>query len=525
MMTKTIDELLRRASADIHAGKLHEAAEILNALKDEHPLSPSVARLWCLLARRTGQTAAVPDYAAKIYAHVEGDLDKARWAHIMGTANFISLNLEAAHANFTCALGHLIALIRTGKVPKNKKQKKIPSDIENAFSTGKAEQLLWETCANLALHEIQAFPFAGTLLGIVRNGALLEFDKDLDIAVWAESLDACCAELEKNGWVKVQMGIDYSNYRDYVHEETGITLDVCGLKRKNAQQIVGGFSLPDRPEEYQRVSIFPAFELIQSETSFGPIWFPQQPEIILNAFYGDWRTPNPHWDTVVSALNLEKFTLLVRCYAYYRLTNRWLSGDLAKAWSYALQIGLQDPDDALALRCRQWLENTMLHLQQEIPVWPQNKPQRRIYTRMVADLFHQGHVNFLRLARALGTHLTVCVVSDKRVLDNKGKLPVMTQDERVTVVAACKYVDAVITESPVNATVEFMQQHGFDIYTFACASEGEREEKYKQCANLPSSMVHEIDYTPGISTSDLVARTLCGAGKKASKIDSQRLNK
>ncbi len=516
-MAKKLEEQLQRASADIHAGKLDEAAELLNALKDEHPLSPSVARLWCLHARSTGQTAAVQDYAAKIYAHVEGDVHKARWAQIMGTANFISLNLEAAHANFTCALEHLIALIRTGKVPKNKKQQKTPSNIENVFATGKAEQLLWETCAKLAAHGIQAFPFAGTLLGIVRNGELLAFDKDLDIAVWMESLDECCAELEKNGWVKVQMGIDYSNYRDYVHTETGITLDICGLARKNAQQIVGGFSLPGRAETYQRVSVFPAFELIQRETPAGQVWFPHHPEIILNAFYGDWRTPNPHWDTVVSALNLEKFTLLVRCYAYYRLTHRWLSGDLVKAWSYALQIGLKDPDDALALRSRQWLEKTMLRLQQEIPVWPQNKPQRRIYTRMVADLFHQGHVNFLRLARALGTHLTVCVVSDERVLDNKGKLPVMTQDERVTVVSACKYVDAVITDSPVNASVKFMQQHGFDIYAFACASEAERKEKYKQCANLPSSMVLEIDYTMGISTSDLVERTLYGAGTKASE--------
>ncbi|MCH9638848.1 MAG: cytidyltransferase, partial [Betaproteobacteria bacterium] len=281
-MTKNKDQLLRRASAAIHTGNLDEAAEILNALKVEYPLSPSVARLWCLLARRTGKTAAVPDYAAKIYEHVEGDLHKARWAHIMGTANFILLNLEAAHNNFTCVLEHLIVLIRTGKVPKNKKPKNISSDNQNVFSTGQAEQLLWETCAKLATHDIQAFPFAGTLLGIVRNGALLEFDKDLDIAVWVESLEQCCAELEKNGWVKVQMGIDYSNYRDYVHEDTGITLDVCGLTHTNKQQILGGFSLPDRPAAYQRVSVFPVFELLQRDTAFGQAWFPQQPEIILN---------------------------------------------------------------------------------------------------------------------------------------------------------------------------------------------------------------------------------------------------
>lgn len=512
MMTKNLDGLLRRASADIHAGNLQDAADILNSLKLEHPLSPSVARLWCLLARRTGQAAAVPAYAAKIYAHVEGDLHKARWAHIMGTANFISLNLETAHANFTCALEHLIALIKAGKVPTNKKQKKAQCVSENLFSSGKAEQLLWTTCAELASIGIQAFPFAGTLLGIARHGTLLEFDKDLDIAIWVESLDACGVALEKNGWARVKMGIDYCNYRDYVHIETGITLDVCGLEHRNAQQIVGGFSLPGYPEAYQRVSVFPAFKLTRRDTPCGQVWFPQQPDIILSAFYGDWRTPNPNWDTVVSALNLEKFTLLVRCYAYYRLLQRWLAGDLARAWCYTQQIGLKDADDVLILRCRQWLEKTLPQLGQEIPAWPQNFPKRRIYTRMVADLFHEGHVNFLRAARALGSHLTVCVVSDERVRENKGKQPVMTQAERVAVVSACKYVDAVITDSPVNATPEFMKAHDFDVYTFACASEAERKEKYEQCALLPSPMIHEINYTPGISTSDLVTRILDGAG-------------
>ena len=510
---KKIQNILRRASAEIHAGNLENAAKLLNALKEEHPLSPEVARLWCLHARRTGQAAAVPAYAAKIYAHVEGDIHKARWAHIMGTANFASLNLEAAYVNFTCALEHLIGLIKVGKVPTDKKKKRKPSTTENVFSSGRAEQLLWSTMAELSSRGIQAFPYAGTLLGIVRTGTLLPFDKDLDIAVWVESLDDCCAELEKSGWARVKTGIGYSNYRDYLHIETGITLDVCALERQDAGRIVGGFALPNYPEEYQRVSVFPRFELIQRETEFGKVWFPQQPDIILQAFYGDWRTPNPNWDTVVSALNLEKFTLLVRCYAYYRLVHRWLSGDLSKAWSYALQIGIKDPDDALVLRCRQWLERTMLQQNKMVPTWPQNRPQHRIYTRMVADLFHQGHVNFLRAARSLGTHLTVCVVSDERVLDNKGKPPVMTQSERVAVVSACKYVDAVITESPVNATLAFMQQHDFDLYTFACGSEQERKEKYKQCANIPPEMVREIEYTAGISTSELVTRVLEGAGR------------
>ncbi len=67
-----------------------------------------------------------------------------------------------------------------------------------------------------------------------------------------------------------------------------------------------------------------------------------------------------------------------------------------------------------------------------------------------------------------------------------------------------------------------MQQHGFDVYTFACASEQERQEKRKLCASLPSEMIQELPYTPDISTSDLVTRILDGVGSKEADLKTHR---
>lgn len=505
-MNEAIKQSLQQAQIMIRSGNLNEASKILEPLKQAYPESSDIALLWCAMTMKAGRTSEVLSYATQIFSIVVGDLHKARWAQMMGTACFQSLNLETACSHYSTALNHLMALTRSGKVPANQQSKMAKESPDNIFLSGRAEQLLWETCAALAANGIQAFPFAGTLLGIVRHGHLLAFDKDVDIAVWMENWSDCCELLEKMGWQRTPMSFNYSNYRDYVHSEIGITLDLCGLQLSKAERITGGFSLPGYPDEYQRVSIFPKFDLIQRETMYGKVWFPNPPETILAAFYGNWRTPNPYWDTVVSAVNLEKFTLLVRCFAYYRLIQRWLSGDLMRAWCYAHQIVLKDPDDVICLRSRQWLERALTRLNQAIPEWPSNRPQKRVYTRMVADLFHVGHINFLREAKALGTHLTVFVVSDQRVQENKGKHPVMSQSERAAVVSACKYVDAVVTEGPLHATPEFMQERGYDVYTFACSSEKERQEKYKLCAALPASMIKEIDYTEGISTTDLLAR-------------------
>jgi len=510
-MNRAHADALHQAKQSIVSGNLDEAGRILNTLKAQFPLSPDVARLWCSWAMKAGHAAEVPDYAEKIYLQVNHVAQKATWAHLVATANFSLLELETAYVFFRHALNHLMALASAGKTPADKKQQenqKNAAITQQFFSSGYAEQLLMSTCALLAQQNIVAFPFAGTLLGLEREGKLLDFDKDIDIAVWVDSFDACCQFLEENGWSRAPQSIHYRNYRDYIHIESGITLDICGLEYQNDKKVVGGFSLPEHSAEYQRVSVFPALELKRRGTAHGEIWYPAQPENILTAFYGDWRTPNPYWDTVVSALNLEKFTLLVRCYAYHRLVKHWLSGSLVKAWTYAHQIAQKDPDDTTALRSRQWLERILVRTGQEVPVWPQNRPQRRVYTRMVADLFHAGHINFLRTARSLGTHLTVCVVSDQRVQENKGKLPVMTQAERVAAVSACRYVDKVITDSPGNATMAFMRQHGFDSYTVACANEKERADKYQQCALLPKEMIQELGYTPGISTTEIVQRIL-----------------
>lgn len=130
----------------------------------------------------------------------------------------------------------------------------------------------------------------------------------------------------------------------------------------------------------------------------------------------------------------------------------------------------------------------------------------RIYTCMVADLFHPGHAAFLCAARQLGDHLTVFVVPDAMIEAHKGKRPVMTQAERVQVLLACRYVDAVLLEASLETTRDFMLKHAFSVYAFACANAVERQQKLDHCRSLPLSMYHELKYTQGISTSEIVSR-------------------
>jgi cytidyltransferase-like protein len=135
------------------------------------------------------------------------------------------------------------------------------------------------------------------------------------------------------------------------------------------------------------------------------------------------------------------------------------------------------------------------------------KHSKVVYTKVVADLFHYGHVNFLKSAKSLGDKLIVHVVDDVRVEMYKRK-PIMTQDERLKVVESCGYVDKVVANGPKIITKKFMLENNYSIYAFSYNDDKELKIKMADSPDLPQDMIGLIKYTEGISTTDIITRII-----------------
>jgi glycerol-3-phosphate cytidylyltransferase len=84
------------------------------------------------------------------------------------------------------------------------------------------------------------------------------------------------------------------------------------------------------------------------------------------------------------------------------------------------------------------------------------------YTTGVYDMFHVGHLNILRNARAQCDHLIVGVTTDEMSESRKGKRPVVPTAERMQIVESIRFVDQVVPQTS-SDKMQAWRDHRFDV--------------------------------------------------------------
>lgn len=89
---------------------------------------------------------------------------------------------------------------------------------------------------------------------------------------------------------------------------------------------------------------------------------------------------------------------------------------------------------------------------------------KTVITYGTFDLFHIGHVNLLRRAKALGDQLIVAVSTDDFNFKEKGKTTIVPFEHRVTMLESCRYVDKVIAENSWIQKFDDVPKYNIDIF-------------------------------------------------------------
>ena len=159
-----------------------------------------------------------------------------------------------------------------------------------------------------ALDEIGLFYWIefGTLLGIIRDGKLIDHDTDLDFGVLLEDFTPLIEEtLVKQGFRKIhRIDVDEGRYGlEESYELNGVTLDLFFFTK-----VEGGMHchlFPNSPEGPRAVR-----ECFTRVIEFDKItWqgcvlnIPADPAQRLTDTYGDYLIPRKDWHTPTSALN------------------------------------------------------------------------------------------------------------------------------------------------------------------------------------------------------------------------------
>lgn len=146
----------------------------------------------------------------------------------------------------------------------------------------------------------------------------------------------------------------------------------------------------------------------------------------------------------------------------------------------------------------------------------------KVITYGTYDLLHQGHINLLKRAKALGDYLIVGVTNDNFDRE-RGKLNVRNNVlERVEVLKATGLVDQIIIEDYVGQKIDDIQKYDVDIFAIGSDWEGKFDYLNEFCRVVYLPRTEGISSTMLRAESQIVIKMgTIGCGRVAQRFPSE----
>lgn len=132
-----------------------------------------------------------------------------------------------------------------------------------------------------------------------------------------------------------------------------------------------------------------------------------------------------------------------------------------------------------------------------------------IYTDMVADLCHFGHLHFLeqifnKFIKNTNNKLFVGIHNDETVASYK-RLPILNMEERIKTLSFYKYIDKIIPNAPITIDKEYIELYNID--KICIPNNRTNDEIELMCAYpFKIGIIEKMKYTEDISSSIIIER-------------------
>lgn len=178
-----------------------------------------------------------------------------------------------------------------------------------------AEKLLVDVTSTLQHMNLTNFLVDGTLLGAVREKEFIDHDEDIDVGTFAEEWNpelvgkfvSYCLSL---GIIPAHMFGEPTKYFEIALKRDGVKCDLFFYRKDGDKRIFhaflnGGRTLPDDVITYEYpAELFDKLSIVTLRDI--PFLAPANAEAVLEAKYGDWRTPVKKWDWAFGPKNVRR---------------------------------------------------------------------------------------------------------------------------------------------------------------------------------------------------------------------------
>ena len=136
-----------------------------------------------------------------------------------------------------------------------------------------------------------------------------------------------------------------------------------------------------------------------------------------------------------------------------------------------------------------------------------SKNKNLVYAGMSADLIHKGHINLIKHANKYG-RLMIGVLTDQAIENYKRK-PILPYKHRKIIVENIKGVDTVVPQNTLsykNNLIKYKPQYVIHGNDWKKGVQKKTRQEVIECLKEWNGQLIEIQYTKGVSTTDLISR-------------------